>query len=114
MAFTLLGGIARYGIDSKRSETSQIASEDATHTTPIIGVGLQLYPEHRVTVDLKGTIKLQSANDGDRFISKHLYHYELGVRLYIAPALNLRVGYGQWYLGNRDVTGLQIGLGALF
>ena len=114
MALTLLGGIARYGINSNRSETNQVTSEESTHTTPIIGVGLQLYPEHRVTVDLKGTIKLQSANDGDRFINKHLYHYEVGVRLYIAPALNLRVGYGQWYLGNRDVTGLQIGLGALF
>ena len=114
IALTLLGGIARYGIDSNRSETIQIASEDRTHTTPIIGVGLQLYPEHRISVDLKGTIKLQSANDSDGFISKHLYHYELAVRLYIAPALNLRVGYGQWYLGNRDVTGLQLGLGALF
>ena len=114
MALTLLGGIARYGIASKRSDTSQVESEESTHTTPIIGLGLQLYPEHRVTVNLKGTIKLQSANDGDRFINKHLYNYEVGVRLYIAPALNLRVGYGQWYLGNRDVTGLQIGLGALF
>ncbi len=114
MAFTLLGGIARYGINSKRSDTSQVESEESTHTTPIIGVGLQLYPEHRVAVDLKGTIKLQSANDGDRFFNKHLYHYEVGVRLYIVPALNLRVGYGQWYLGNRDVAGLQIGLGALF
>ena len=114
MALTLLGGIARYDINSKRSDASQVESEESTHTTPIIGVGLQLYPEHRVTVDLKGKIKLQSANDGDRFINKHLYHYEVGVRLYIAPALNLRVGYGQWYLGNRDVTGLQIGLGALF
>lgn len=114
IALTLLGGIARYGINSTQSETNQFTSGEATHTTPIIGAGLQLYPEHRVTVDLNGTIKLQSANDGDRFINKHLYHYEVGVRLYIAPALNLRVGYGQWYLGNRDVTGLQIGLGALF
>ena len=114
MALTLLGGIARYGINSTQSETNQFTSEEATHTTPLIGVGLQLYPDHRVTVDLNGTIKLQSANDGDRFINKHLYHYEVGVRLYIAPALNLRVGYGQWHLGNRDVTGLQIGLGALF
>lgn len=114
MALTILGGIARYGINSTQSEAIQSTSEEATHTTPIIGVGLQLYPEHRVTVDLNGTIKLQSANDGDRFINKHLYHYEVGVRLYIAPALNLRVGYGQWHLGNRDVTGLQIGLGALF
>ncbi len=114
MALTLLGGIARYGINSTQSETNQFTTEKATHTTPIIGAGLQLYPEHRVTVDLNGTIKLQSANDGDRFINKHLYHYEVGVRLYIAPALNLRVGYGQWHLGNRDVTGLQIGLGALF
>ena len=114
MGLTLLGGIARYGINSTQSETIQSTSEEATHTTPIIGVGLQLYPEHRVTVDLNGTIKLQSANHGDRFINKHLYHYEVGVRLYIAPALNLRVGYGQWHLGNRDVSGLQIGQGALF
>ena len=114
MALTLLGGIARYGINSNRNGTRDIASEKSTHTTPIIGAGLQLYPEHRVTVGLKGAIKLQSANDGVRFINKHLYHYEVGVRLYIAPALNLRVGYGQWYLGNWDVSGLQIGLGALF
>ena len=114
MAVTLLGGLVRYGINSKQSETSQGTSEEATHTTPIIGVGLQLYPEHRVTVDLKGTFKLQSANGGSRSINKHLYHYEVGVRLYIAPALNLRVGYGQWYLGSRNITGLQIGLGVLF
>ena len=114
MAVTLFGGLARYGINSKQSETSQGTSEEATHTTPIIGVGLQLYPEHRVTVDLKGTFKLQSANGGSRSINRHLYHYEVGVRLYIAPALNLRVGYGQWYLGSRNITGLQIGLGVLF
>ena len=114
MALTILGGIARYSINSKRSDTSQGTSEEATHTTPIIGAGLQLYPEHRVTVDLKGTFKLQSANGGSRSINKHLYHYEVGVRLYIAPALNLRVGYGQWYLGSRNITGLQIGLGVLF
>ena len=114
MAFTILGGIARYRINSNRIGTSQVASGESTHTTPIIGAGLQLYPEHRFTVNLKGTIKLQSANDGSRLINKHLYHYEVGVRLYIAPALNMRVGYGQWYLGNRNITGLQIGLGALF
>ena len=114
MALTLLGGIARYGVNSNHNGARQVASEESTHTTPIIGAGLQLYPEHRVAVDLKGTIKLQSANDGDRFINKHLYHYKVGIRLYIAPALNLRVGYGKWYLGNWDVSGLQIGLGALF
>ncbi len=114
MAVTILGGIARYRINSNRIGTSQVASGESTHTTPIIGAGLQLYPEHRFTVNLKGTIKLQSANDGSRLINKHLYHYEVGVRLYIAPALNMRVGYGQWYLGNRNITGLQIGLGALF
>ncbi len=98
VAFTLLGGIAEYE-DSPRS----------THTTPIFGGGLKFYPRDRIVIDATGSFKLRSDYD-----TTDLYHYEVGIRYYIPPELGLRAGYGKLYLGDKDVTTLQIGIGVNF
>ena len=99
VAFTLLGGVARY-----RSSDS-----NPTHITPILGAGLKLYPLDRITIDATSSIKLRSVFD-----TTHLYHYEMGVRVNITHRLNLRIGYGQWYLGNQNITNMQVGIGVTF
>ena len=98
IAFTLLGGIAAYE-DSSQS----------THTTPIFGGGLKFYPRDRIVIDATGSIKSRSELDTSNF-----YHYEVGIRFYITPELGLRAGYGKLYLGDEDVTTLQIGIGVNF
>ena len=100
VAVTFLGGIAKYEADS-RTRT--------THTTPILGVGLKLYPSDKIAVDATGSIKVQSDFDATYF-----YHYEMGVRLYMTPRLNLRAGYSRLYLGRRNISTTQIGLGFTF
>ena len=96
--FTLLGGIAQYE-DSPR----------ATHTTPIFGGGVKLYPRDRIVIDATGSIQLQQGSD-----AMDIYHYEVGVRFYITDKLSLRAGYGQLFLGNRNVPTIQVGLGYTF
>ena len=98
VAFTLLGGIAAYE-DSPRS----------THTTPIFGGSLKFYPRDRIVIDATGSIKSRSELDTSNF-----YHYEVGIRFYITPELGLRAGYGKLYLGDEDITTLQIGIGVNF
>ena len=98
ITFTLLGGIAAYE-DSPRP----------THTTPIFGGGVKLYPRDRIVIDATGSIQLQQGSD-----TMDLYHYEVGIRFYITPRLNLRAGYGQLYLGDRNVSTIQVGLGYTF
>ena len=97
-ALTLLGGIAEYE-DSPRS----------THTTPILGAGVKFYPWDNIAIDATTSIKDRSNHD-----TTVLYHYEIGARVYITRELNLRVGYGKLYLGDEDVTTMQIGLGYTF
>ena len=98
-AFTFLGGIAKYEADTW-----------VTHTTPILGAGLKLYPQDRITIDATGSIKVPSDFD-----KTSLYHYEIGVRIYITRELSLRAGYGKLYLGNQDTSPtMQIGLGYTF
>ena len=96
--FTLLGGIAAYE-DSLGS----------THTTPIFGGGVKLYPLDRIVIDATGSIQLQQGSD-----AMDLYHYEVGVRFYISRKLSLRAGYGQLYLGEEAVSAIQVGLGYNF
>ena len=98
IAFTLLGGIAAY------EDSSQL-----THTTPIFGGGLKFYPRDRIVIDATGSIKSRSEFDTSNF-----YHYEVGIRFYITPELGLRAGYGKLYLGDEDITTLQIGIGVNF
>ena len=98
VAFTLLGGIAAYG-DSPRS----------THTTPIFGGGLKFYPRDNIVIDTTSSIKFRSDFD-----TTALYHYEVGIRFYITPELGLRAGYGRLFLGDEDVTTLQVGFGVNF
>ena len=98
VAFTLLGGIAAYE-DSPRS----------THTTPIFGAGLKFYPRDKIVIDATSSIKSRSDYD-----TTDLYHYEIGARFYIIRELNLRIGYGKLYLGNRNFITIQIGLGYTF
>ena len=98
VAFTLLGGIAAYE-DSPRS----------THTTPIFGGVVKFYPRDKIVIDATSSIKFRSDYD-----TTTLYHYEIGARFYITRELNLRIGYGKLYLGNRDLTTIQVGLGYTF
>ena len=96
--FTLLGGIAAYE-----------DSPGSTYTTPIFGGGVKLYPWDRIVIDATGSIQLQQGSD-----TLDLYHYEAGIRFYITRELSLRAGYGQLFLGDRNVSTIQIGLGYTF
>ena len=98
-AFTFLGGIAKYEADTW-----------VTHTTPILGAGLKLYPQDKIAIDATGSVKVPSDFD-----KTSLYHYEIGVRIYITRELSLRAGYGRLYLGGQDTSPtMQIGLGYTF
>ena len=98
VTFTLLGGIAAYE-DSLWS----------THTTPIFGGGVKLYPRDRIVIDATGSIQFQQGSD-----TMDLYHYEVGGRFYITDKLSLRAGYGQLFLGDEGVSTIQVGLGYTF
>ena len=98
VTFTLLGGIAAYE-DSPRPP----------HTTPIFGGGVKLYPRDRIVIDATGSIQLQQGSD-----TMDLYHYEAGIRFYITRELSLRAGYGQLFLGDQNVSTIQVGLGYTF
>ena len=98
IAFTLLGGIAAY-------EDSPLS----THTTPIFGGGLKFYPQDKIVIDAIGSFKFRSDYD-----TTDLYHYEVGIHFYITPELGLRAGYGKLYLGDEDITTVQIGIGVNF
>ena len=114
MGFAFLGGIAGY----RSSEPSSSPTIQSTQITPILGGSLKFYPLDRVVVDLTGLIKLRSENsDADRNSSvtkEYLHHYEMGIRLYISPTLNLKAGYGEWRIGEYNNTSVQVGLGATF
>ena len=97
-AFMFLGGVAKYD-----------ANTLAIHTTPILGAGLKFYPQAKIAIDATSSIKFQSDFDTTR-----LYHYEVGARIYITPRLNLRVGYGKLFLGEKNIDTMQIGLGFIF
>ena len=96
--FTLLGGIAQY------EDSSQ-----PTHTTPIFGGGVKLYPRDRIVIDATGSIQLQQGSD-----TMDLYHYEIGIRFYTTRELSLRASYGQFFLGDQNVSTIQVGLGYAF
>lgn len=122
VGFALLGGIARYRDAASPRLQSSGAGEDATdefnHITPFLGASLKFYPMDTVTVDGAISTKLRSVNtytspESDSF-AKYLHHYEFGSRIYITPALNLRLSYGKWFLGDRGNTTVQIGLGVTF
>ncbi len=104
IGFTLLGGIAEYENFFARGTAAR-----STHTTPILGAGLTLYPRDKIAIDATSSIKFRSDFD-----TTHLYHYEIGARFHITRKLNMRVGYGKLYLGSRNVTTMQIGLGFAF
>ena len=104
IAFTLRGGIAAY----KDTSTTN-PGEESIHITPILGAGLQLYPVDKIVIDATSSIKLRSDYD-----TTGLYHYEIGARFYITREVNLRIGYGKLYLGNRNFTTIQVGLGYTF
>ena len=96
--FTLLGGIAAYE-----------DSPGSTHTTPIFGGGVKLYPWDRIVIDATGSIQLRQDSD-----TMDLYHYEGGIRFYITRELSLRAGYGQLFLGDQNISTIQVGLGYAF
>ena len=101
LTFTLLGGFAGYG---KPDSTRTIS-----YGTFIFGAGLKYYPWDRVAIDAIGSLKYKS-----NFDTTYRYHYEVGTRIYITDALNLKIGYSRWYLGSRNVARIQVGLGITF
>ena len=104
LTFTLLAGIAEY-----ENFLATGTAARSTHMTPILGAGLKFYPQDKIAIDATSSIKFRSDYD-----TTTLYHYEIGARFYITRELNLRIGYGKLYLGNRDFTTIQVGLGYTF
>ena len=107
VVFTILGGVAGY------------STSNSYYITPILGGGLKLYPRDRLAIDVTGSINLWSAYDAladgqSIFNTTNLYHYEAAVRIYLSAHVSLKVGYGGWYLGDRNTTGVRIGLGYTF
>lgn len=92
------GGVTRYN-----------NSNETIYITPILGAGVSYYPVESVAVEVKGTLKIPSDSD-----TTYLYHIEIGSRFYITDALNLKIGYGQWYLGDTNSKWMQVGLGITF
>jgi hypothetical protein len=122
VGFALLGGVARYrDADAGRLQSSWTGGEtsnESSHITPFLGASLKLYPMDTVTVDIAISTKLRSVDtfssrESDS-IATHLHHYEVETRVYITPALNLRLSYGKWFLGDRGNTTVQLGLGVTF
>ena len=113
-AFAFLGGITGY----RSSDPSFSRVRQSSQITPLLGGSLKFYPLDRVTVDVTGSVRLQSENSAaDResnFADDYLHHYEMGIRLYISPSLNLKAGYGNWRYGEYDSASVQVGLGATF
>ena len=117
IVFTFLGGVTGYRIsDSDHFETMRTplvmnrdVSDASSYITPVLGASLKLYPLDSVTIGATGSLKLPSVFD-----TTYLHHYEIGMRIYIARPLNLRIGYGQWYIGSRNITKMQVGLGFTF
>ena len=114
IAFAFLGGAAGY----RRSAPSLSQPRQSAEIVPFLGGSLKFYPLDRVVVDVTGSIKLRSENSAsDRsssFTKEYLHHYEMGIRLYISPTLNLKAGYGEWRIGEYNNTSVQIGLGSTF
>lgn len=122
ITFTILAGVAGYvSSDSDQFKARQTASEASsrlTHITPVLGASLKYYPLEEIAVDAAVSIKLLSddaaSNAESAFTTTHLHHYELVIRAYLNSNLNLRAGYGQWNLGDRQIDAVQIGLGFTF
>ena len=113
-AFTILGGVAKYETYTPTDEADTPIGEadpptGQTYTRPLLGAGLKFYPRDKIAIEATGSIKFPSDAD-----TTSIYHYEIGARVYISPRLNLRVGYGKLYLGNRDIATMHVGLGFIF
>lgn len=122
VGFSLLGGVARYRVaDYVRHESSRAGGDtldETNHITPFFGANLKFYPLDTVTVEgaistKLGSVDTFSSPDSDS-VAKYLHHYEFGCRIYITPALNLRLSYGNWFLGDRGSTTVQVGVGVTF
>lgn len=122
VGFALLGGVARYSDDDSAGIQSSGAGGDASdeshHITPFLGASLKFYPLDSVAVDGAISAKLRPMDtfptaESDS-LAKYLHHYEFGTRIYITPALNLKLSYGKWFLGDRGSTTVQVGLGVTF
>ena len=114
VSFAFLAGAAGY----RSSDPSFSGIRQSSQITPLLGGSLKLFPMDRVTLDVTGSVRLQSenaaANRDANFIEEYLLHYEAGIRLYITPSLNLKAGYGRWRYGEYDNASVQIGLGNTF
>ena len=107
IAFAFLAGAAGY----RSSVSSSSGTNQSAKITPLVGGSLKFYPLENVSLDLTTSIKLRSDSGAEK---EYLHHYEMGIRLYISPTLNLKAGYGRWQLAEYDNTSVQIGFGATF
>ena len=96
----LLGGVARY----------KKFYDESNPITPFLGASLRLYPMDTVTIDIASSINLRSFDTS----SLNLQHYEMGMRIYLTPTVNLRLSYGNWYIREHGNKSVQIGLGVTF
>ena len=114
VAFAFLAGAAGH----RSSDPNFSRVRQSSQIMPLLGGSMKFYPLDRVALDLMGTMKLRSesgtAGREPSFTEEFLHHYEMGIRLYISPSLNFKVGYGRWRLGEYDNASVQVGLGATF
>ena len=114
VSFAFLAGATGH----RSSDPSFSGIRQSSQITPLLGGSLKLFPMDRVTLDVTGSVRLQSenaaANRDANFIEEYLLHYEAGIRLYITPSLNLKAGYGRWRYGKYDNASVQVGLGNTF
>ncbi len=96
----LLGGVARY----------KKIYDESNPITPFLGASLRLYPMDTVTIDIASSINLRSFDT----TSIQFQHYEMGLRIYLTPTLNLKLSYGNWYIREHGNKSVQIGLGIKF
>lgn len=112
--FTIQGGPAlgksRFALTGHLGGAEYSISDFESRITPILGVSAKYYLLNNVTIEATGLLKPFRST----FDTTPIYHYDLGVRIYIRRFLNLKVGYGGWYLGSRDIKRVQIGLGYIF
>ena len=103
LGYTLLGGGARY----------RIADKSTFHTTPILGMGVTLYPFDRVAIEAICSFQLPSNVDKTDF-SDLFYHYEIGAYIGIINPLYLKIDYSEFNLAGERSKRWQAGLGITF
>ena len=103
-------GNSRFALTGLVGGAEYSISDFDSFFTLILGASVKYYLLNRLTIE--------ATVSGKPFPSVFditpIYHWEVGTRVYMYRFLNLKVGYGEWYLGNRNIKRGQIGLGYTF